>query len=72
MDIIETFRNINPNFRYDLKYNPRRVLTKPSEGVYNHGFDNKEHEYIIHVKDYIGSNLAPQKYVLIKLQSFFH
>jgi len=36
----------------------RRVLTEPSEAVHNHGYDNAEHDYILHVNDVISAPLS--------------
>ena len=44
----------NPDFQYSFDANPRRVLTKPAEGVKNDGFDNAESDYILYVNDIIG------------------
>src|SRR5688572_26638114 len=52
--ITSTYQNINPHFRYDLTYNPRRVLTKPSKGAKNDGFDNEDCDYILYVNDILG------------------
>ncbi|CAB4435663.1 unnamed protein product [Rhizophagus irregularis] len=58
--------NINPHFRYDLAYNPRRVLTKPSKGVKNDGFDNEDCDYILYVNDILGSEEG-QKYLILDI-----
>ncbi|KAF0349434.1 protein kinase [Gigaspora margarita] len=61
-----TYHNINPNFRYELSYNPRRVLTKPSKGVKNDGFDNEDSDYILYVNDVLGSEEG-QKYLILDI-----
>ncbi|CAG8537117.1 10335_t:CDS:2 [Funneliformis caledonium] len=62
--LTSTYQNINPHFRYDLTYNPRRVLTKPSKGVKNDGFDNEDCDYILYVNDILGSEEG-QKYLIL-------
>jgi serine/threonine protein kinase len=53
--IIETYSRLNSAFYYSPSLNPRRALTKPVERVYNQGYDNREHNYILHVHDIIAS-----------------
>ncbi|KAK0637299.1 kinase-like domain-containing protein [Bombardia bombarda] len=50
-----TYRICNPSFKYESSRNPRRVLTKPSKGVKNDGFDNEDSDYILYVNDILGS-----------------
>ncbi|KAL5355936.1 kinase-like domain-containing protein [Aspergillus floccosus] len=56
-----TYRICNPGFNYESSRNPRRVLTKPSKGVKNDGFDNEESDYILYVNDILGSEEAGHK-----------
>ncbi|KAM0334033.1 hypothetical protein ACHAQA_001053 [Verticillium albo-atrum] len=56
-----TYRICNPNFKYESSRNPRRVLTKPSKGVKNDGFDNEDSDYILYVNDILGSEEAGHK-----------
>ena len=58
-----TYRICNPNFNYESSRNPRRVLTKPSKGVKNDGYDNEDSDYILYVNDILGSEEAGHKYV---------
>lgn len=58
-----TYRICNPNFKYESSRNPRRVLTKPSKGVKNDGYDNEDSDYILYVNDILGSEET--KYVQI-------
>ncbi|KAJ1982114.1 dual specificity protein kinase yak1 [Dimargaris xerosporica] len=51
--LVQTYKQCNPEFRYELKRNPRRALTKPSEGKYNDGYDNESSDYILYVNDVI-------------------
>ncbi|KAG9977433.1 kinase-like protein, partial [Aureobasidium melanogenum] len=46
-----TYRICNPNFQYESSRNPRRVLTKPSKGTKNDGYDNEDSDYILYVND---------------------
>lgn len=59
-----TYRICNPSFKYESSRNPRRVLTKPSKGVKNDGFDNEDSDYILYVNDILGSEETGHKYVL--------
>ena len=56
-----TYRICNPNFKYESSRNPRRVLTKPSKGVKNDGYDNDDSDYILYVNDILGSEEAGHK-----------
>jgi len=59
-----TYRICNPHFKYESSRNPRRVLTKPSKGVKNDGYDNEDSDYILYVNDILGSEEAGHKYVV--------
>lgn len=50
-----TYRICNPAFKYESSRNPRRVLTKPSKGTKNDGFDNEDSDYILFVNDILGN-----------------
>lgn len=50
----QTYRLINPGFKYETSLNPRRVLTKPSKPAGNEGFDNEDSDYILYVNDLLG------------------
>lgn len=56
-----TYRICNPGFKYESSRNPRRVLTKPSKGVKNDGYDNEDSDYILYVNDILGSEDAGHK-----------
>ena len=56
-----TYRICNPNFKYESSRNPRRVLTKPSKGVKNDGYDNDDSDYILYVNDILGSEETGHK-----------
>jgi dual specificity protein kinase YAK1 len=57
-----TYRICNPGFKYETSRNPRRVLTKPSKGVKNDGYDNEDSDYILYVNDILGSEEGNHKY----------
>lgn len=56
-----TYRICNPTFQYESSRNPRRVLTKPSKGVKNDGYDNEDSDYILYVNDILGSEETNHK-----------
>jgi dual specificity protein kinase YAK1 len=56
-----TYRICNPNFKYESSRNPRRVLTKPSKGTKNDGYDNEDSDYILYVNDILGSEETGHK-----------
>ncbi|KAK4994512.1 hypothetical protein LTR28_000847, partial [Elasticomyces elasticus] len=56
-----TYRICNPNFQYESSRNPRRVLTKPSKGTKNDGYDNEDSDYILYVNDILGSEETTHK-----------
>ncbi|KAI9167354.1 Dual specificity protein kinase YAK1 [Paramyrothecium foliicola] len=56
-----TYRICNPSFKYETSRNPRRVLTKPSKGTKNDGYDNEDSDYILYVNDILGSEEAGHK-----------
>ena len=56
-----TYRICNPSFQYESSRNPRRVLTKPSKGTKNDGFDNEDSDYILYVNDILGSEETNHK-----------
>ena len=41
------------------------MLTKPSKGVKNDGYDNEDSDYILYVNDILGSEENGHKYVAI-------
>ena len=64
--LLSFYNQMDPNFFYSANLNPRRVLTKPSAGFKNDGFDNSENDYILHVNDIIGDR-EDQKFFLFFL-----
>ncbi|KAL7276917.1 dual specificity protein kinase yak1 [Rhizina undulata] len=60
-----TYRICNPNFKYESSRNPRRVLTKPSKGVKNDGYDNEDSDYILYVNDILGSEETKNRYLIL-------
>lgn len=59
-----TYHLVNPSFVYELAFNPRRVLTKPSKPVYNDGHDNEDSDYILYVNDWLG-NEEGHRYLIL-------
>lgn len=49
-----TYHICNPEFNYQSSKNPRRILTKPSDGTHNNGYDNADSDYILYVNDILG------------------
>ncbi|KAI0622465.1 Serine/threonine-protein kinase minibrain [Pyrenophora tritici-repentis] len=56
-----TYKLCNGGFNYQSSRNPRRVLTKPSKGVKNDGYDNEDSDYILYVNDILGSEESGHK-----------
>jgi dual specificity protein kinase YAK1 len=56
-----TYKLCNMQFNYQSSRNPRRVLTKPSKGVKNDGYDNEDSDYILYVNDILGSEESGHK-----------
>lgn len=56
-----TYKLCNSGFNYQSSRNPRRVLTKPSKGVKNDGYDNEDSDYILYVNDILGSEESGHK-----------
>jgi dual specificity protein kinase YAK1 len=54
IDIVKTFNKCNPTFSYKSVQNPKRILTKPSKGMKNNGYDNENSDYILCVHDLLG------------------
>lgn len=54
--LIKTFERRDPKFAYHQNRNPKRILTKPSKPAKNDGYDNEDHDYILHVNDILGED----------------
>ncbi|KAI9298493.1 kinase-like protein, partial [Neoconidiobolus thromboides FSU 785] len=65
-NIIQSYKKNNPNFNYRLNFNPKRALTKPSIPTYNNGYDNENHDLIIHVNSILGTDDG-QRYVVVDI-----
>lgn len=61
-----TYHLVNPSFIYELSFNPRRVLTKPSKPMYNNGHDNEDSDYILYVNDWLG-NEEGNRYLILDI-----
>ncbi|KAK9477367.1 kinase-like domain-containing protein [Lipomyces japonicus] len=67
LNIPSTYRICNPSFKYESSRNPRRVLTKPSKGCHNNGFDNDNNDYILYVNDILGGGEDQQRYLILDI-----
>lgn len=61
-----TYHLVNPSFIYELSFNPRRVLTKPSKPMHNNGHDNEDSDYILYVNDWLG-NEEGNRYLILDI-----
>ena len=65
--LLDLFKRLAPaTFSYDLCYNPRRVLTKPSRPTHNSGADNEKWDLILRVGDLLGDEEG-RKYIIMDL-----
>ncbi|EJS43233.1 yak1p [Saccharomyces arboricola H-6] len=64
--LITTYSLCSPDFTYQTSKNPKRVLTKPSEGKCNNGFDNLNSDYILYVNDVLGVE-QNRKYLVLDI-----
>ncbi|KAG9452914.1 hypothetical protein H6P81_005818 [Aristolochia fimbriata] len=62
-DIVETYHNCNPTFKYSDALNPKRFLTNPSVGVQNDGYDNVNSDLILSV-NFVLVNRSQQRYIV--------
>ncbi|EPX73005.1 CMGC/DYRK/YAK protein kinase Ppk15 [Schizosaccharomyces octosporus yFS286] len=62
--LANTYAICNPKFQFSSEQNPRRPLTKPSEGLHNHGYDNANHDYVLYVNDLLGTDEG-RKYLIL-------
>eukprot|EP00232_Nephroselmis_pyriformis_P009544 CAMPEP_0182880550 /NCGR_PEP_ID=MMETSP0034_2-20130328/16631_1 /TAXON_ID=156128 /ORGANISM="Nephroselmis pyriformis, Strain CCMP717" /LENGTH=484 /DNA_ID=CAMNT_0025013543 /DNA_START=95 /DNA_END=1545 /DNA_ORIENTATION=+ len=63
--LISSYISCNEGFLYSDSFNPKRVLTKPAEGVSNDGHDNANADLILSVNDTLSSNaLNAKRYVV--------
>lgn len=65
-NLITTYQLCSPDFIYQTSKNPKRVLTKPSEGKFNNGFDNINSDYILYVNDVLGIE-QNRKYLVLDM-----
>ena len=56
VDLKRTYESIDPEFGYTSRYNPCRILTRPSKPAKNDGYDNENDDYIIRVHDILRSS----------------
>lgn len=50
----QVIESINPTFKTDFIFIPRRTLTNPREPSKNSGYDNIHDDYILRVKGILG------------------
>jgi dual specificity protein kinase YAK1 len=67
IDIVQTYKACNPQFLYSHSSNPKRVLTKPSEGVHNGGLDNVDYDFILYVGDWIIGPSKDSQYLVLDM-----
>ncbi|KAK9492364.1 kinase-like domain-containing protein [Lipomyces doorenjongii] len=65
-DLQSTYRVCDPAFTYESSRNPR-VLTKPSKGTKNNGYDNDNSDYVLYVNDILGGNDTHQCYLILDI-----
>ncbi|CDR38934.1 CYFA0S02e08944g1_1 [Cyberlindnera fabianii] len=65
-DLCTTYSLCSPDFHYEVSKNPKRVLTKPSEGKSNDGLDNENDDYILYVNDVLGVQ-ENRKYLVLDI-----
>ncbi|CAB4255129.1 similar to Saccharomyces cerevisiae YJL141C YAK1 Serine-threonine protein kinase [Maudiozyma barnettii] len=65
-NLITTYQLCSSEFVYQTSKNPKRVLTKPSEGKYNNGYDNINSDYILYVNDVLGVE-QNRKYLVLDI-----
>lgn len=54
LHLADTYSMCVPNYIYKSSRNPRRVLTKNNQAVFNNGYDNDLYDYILYVNDTLG------------------
>lgn len=54
----------DPQYNYSNRSNPKRVLTKPSKGVKNFGYDNENNDYVLCVGELLGNDEG-RKYLIL-------
>ena len=53
INIVKTYKEINPNYVYNEIKQTKKCLTYPDLGMYNNNLDNEEHNLIVFVGDII-------------------
>lgn len=66
INLLGSLKSSDPNYSYDLSFNPKRVLTKPSKPFHNIGLDNENHDYILYVGDVFG-NEEGRKFIILDM-----
>lgn len=65
-ELTTTYSLCDADFNYEVSKNPKRVLTKPSEGKSNNGCDNEDNDYILYVNDVLGVQ-ENRKYLVLDI-----
>ena len=75
INIVKTYKEINPDYCYQEIKESKKCLTYPDWGVYNNNMDNEEHNLIVyagdlihnyHVVDLIGQGISGRVYEVYK------
>ena len=75
INIVKTYKEINPDYHYQEIKESKKCLTYPDCGVYNNNLDNEEHNLIVyvgdiihnyHVVDLIGQGISGRVYEVYK------
>ncbi|ORZ21528.1 kinase-like domain-containing protein [Absidia repens] len=52
--LVNTYQSQNSSYCRKSTHKPQRILTKPSKGAKNDGYDNNDYDYILKVNDVLG------------------
>ncbi|XP_062185035.1 dual specificity protein kinase YAK1 homolog isoform X2 [Phragmites australis] len=63
-DIIQTFEQCNPEFKYSEALNPKRFLTSPSTPAHNDGLDNANWDLILYVNLELVNKMSNRRFIV--------
>ncbi|KAL6652088.1 hypothetical protein ACP70R_011013 [Stipagrostis hirtigluma subsp. patula] len=63
-DIIQTFEQCNPDFKYSEALNPKRFLTNPSTPAHNDGHDNANWDLILYVNLELVNKVSNRRFIV--------
>ena len=75
INIVQTYKEIKPDYKYDEIKESKKCLVYPDSGVFNNNLDNEEHNLIVyvgdiihnyHVVDLIGQGISGRVYEVYK------